>query len=115
MNFQGGVATATYIHWFFDILWVFGLVLLLAWTIKHLSKKNVLTVAVATLILGVLGSLLTAQMAFKGWRAIGHDIGLPNMMGDQMTEIMIEHMEEEHDGEDFDDTNSVIEHMTDQD
>ena len=56
-----------YLHWFFWGLAIFAFVTALLWLNKHASKKNFLTVVWVTLIIGVLGGLLTAPVSMTGW------------------------------------------------
>ncbi|MFT7183766.1 MAG: ABC-type Fe3+ transport system permease subunit [Oceanicoccus sp.] len=56
-----------HIHWLFLGLALFGFVTALLWLNKHASKKDFLKVVWASLGLGILGMLLTAQLAMAGW------------------------------------------------
>lgn len=56
-----------HLHWVFWGLVSFGFIAGLLWLYKHASKKDFLTVVWTTLLLGILGALLTSGLAMRGW------------------------------------------------
>ena len=59
-----------HIHWLFWGIAIFGFVAALLWLYKHANKKDFLNVAWISLVVGILGGLLTASVAMVGWNQI---------------------------------------------
>lgn len=55
-----------HLHGVFAISLLFGLVLLLAWLIKEGKREKIMLYAWVTIILGILGILLTSNWGFAG-------------------------------------------------
>ena len=94
-----------HIHWLFWGIAIFGFVSALLWLYKHASKKDFLNVAWISLVVGILGGLLTASVAIVGWNQMmeGHHGSSwdDDDMEDYM-EDMWDEMEEYFEDEDFD-------------
>lgn len=56
-----------HIHWLFWGIAIFGFVAGLLWLYKHASKKDFHKVVWVSLVVGIVGGLLTAPFAFVGW------------------------------------------------
>ena len=96
-----------HIHWVFLGLALFGFIAALIWLYKHANKRDFLNIVLVSIILGILGGLLTAPAASIGWyqmmgshHAYGWGEGLEGYesdsdfhMGDMMEE-MLEEFEE---------------------
>ncbi len=95
-----------HIHWIFAGLALFGFIAALLWLNKHASKKDFLKIVWITLVVGLLGALLTAPAAMTGWNDMmeGHH-GYGSNFDEYRTDEMLEEMEQYFDSngdEDFD-------------
>lgn len=61
------------IHAIFMLMALFGLVGALVWMARFANKGQMKTIVLTTLIVGILGSLLTAAMATRGMRSMMED------------------------------------------
>lgn len=108
MNFNGSWSGSGWmgfhIHMFFGLLFFVGLVLFLVWSIKFLSKKQLLTSFVWFLAIGAIGALLTSGWCGAGWSNM-HG----NLRGNSWNS-MIDYMEDE-DYENLNDSEQWQEHM----
>lgn len=100
MMFTSFMSTAgwtwLHIHWTFMAIAIFGFIAGLVWVIKFASKKNLLNIVLWTIIIGVLGHLLTAPVSFQGWQQVTRfDSGFDEMIEDMGMDEMMEHMREE--------------------
>lgn len=76
-----------HVHWLFGGMALFGFLLGLMWFWKYANKKTFLNVFWATVIIGVLGALLTAPYSPKGWAQLfgmHQGSGMKNMMDRMM-------------------------------
>lgn len=107
-----------HIHWLFWGIATFGFVAGLLWLYKHASKKDFLNVVWVTLVVGILGGLLTAPVAFTGWNEMMDfhhgNKGVEDWddRREEMTEEMKEFWDEIDKNEDFD-RESMMEEMMD--
>ncbi len=80
-QFFGSVAFGWYLHCFFATLLFIGIVLLIVWMVKNLNKKDLFRWVVVLLVLGVLGTVLTMNASFSGWKAMmDDDVDFEQMM-----------------------------------
>lgn len=94
--------TAIHIHWLFLSIAFFGFIAALLWLNKHANKKDFLNIVWATLILGIVGGLITTSFALQGWQQTVNP-GYEFNRGEMMEEFM--------DGEEGDFFNEMREHM----
>ena len=83
-NFFPGSGTFAWfhVHWFFGAFALVGFVLLVVWAVKNLNKEHLLNWAVALLVIGILGSLLTSGFGGRAWGMMGGNFGgYGGMMG----------------------------------
>lgn len=96
-----------HLHMMFCVLTFIGVILFIAWAVKHLKKKQLGTLVAWVIGVGIVGMLLTSLFGFGGFNRYGgmHDFdnmdewgvgGLSNSenFGEQMLEEMEEHMGE---------------------
>ncbi|OGJ58893.1 hypothetical protein A2635_01685 [Candidatus Peribacteria bacterium RIFCSPHIGHO2_01_FULL_51_9] len=55
-----------HVHWFFGLFALVGFILLTVWALKFLSAQSLKSLASWLLVVGILGSLLTAPLAATG-------------------------------------------------
>lgn len=87
-----------YLHMFFCLLVLLAIVLIIIWAIRFAKKEEIKKLITALLIIGVLGSFLTAALGgFEGWGMHGWNkkgaYG-PAMMGPSLWNCMQD--EDEH-------------------
>lgn len=89
-----------HVHWVFWGVAAFGFVAGLVWLIKHAKQDDLKKVMFWTLLVGVLGGVLTAPLARMGWFDMMDSFrgGQGWMMDDDHYEFM-EKMMDEHFGE----------------
>lgn len=63
-DFSGVELSGFVAHCFFMLLGGVGLILLIVWLVKNLKAKQLLTVAIALLVVGLLGGMLTFSTHF---------------------------------------------------
>jgi len=95
-----------HIHWLFWGIAIFGFVAALLWLYKHANKKDFLNVAWISLVVGILGGLLTASVAMVGWNQMmeghhGYDWDDDGHM-EEMWETMEDYWGELDEDEDYD-------------
>jgi len=56
-----------HVHWVFVGLTIFGFIAGLIWLSKHASKKEFWKTVKWTLIIGIIGVLITAPLGLRGW------------------------------------------------
>lgn len=103
-----------HIHWVFWGLAIFGFVAALLWLYKHASKKDFLNVVWISLVVGILGGLLTASIAMVGWNQMWeghHGYGWDDDEMEEYMEDMWDEMEERF--EDLDEEDYSMSDMMD--
>ncbi|PIQ79567.1 hypothetical protein COV81_01735 [Candidatus Peregrinibacteria bacterium CG11_big_fil_rev_8_21_14_0_20_41_10] len=60
---------ALHLHMIFVGIAFFGLITALIWLFKHANKNQIKQVCIWSLVIGILGVLITAPFAFSGWQA----------------------------------------------
>ncbi|MCA9371130.1 MAG: hypothetical protein KC680_04185 [Candidatus Peregrinibacteria bacterium] len=66
-------------HMFFASFAIVGFILLTFWALKNLQKDKLKSAAVWLLVVGILGTLVTAPLATKGWKTMHpgmHSMGM---------------------------------------
>lgn len=94
----GGSLVGLHLHWFLWMLAFFGLVAGLIWLVKYASKDDFLKMVWITLVVGVLGGLLTAPFSLLGWGMQSGMMGGTNSWGSRYPSMMgemIEHFEDD--------------------
>lgn len=77
-----------HIHWVFVGLALFGTIAAFIWLSRHSTKESLRQIVWLTLVIGIVGLLLTAGLGIAGWRTIweGHH-GYGNDMGNMMKDM----------------------------
>ncbi|MBU2213027.1 hypothetical protein KJ996_00100 [Patescibacteria group bacterium] len=94
-----------HVHWLFAALAAAGLVLLVIWASKDLTKEKLKSLMIWLLTIGIIGTLLTASASIglhnmKGAQCDGSMMKEPMM--ERMMEMMMEHdKDEDEDHEDM--------------
>ncbi len=57
-----------HVHWLFAVMLVFGMIASLIWLNKFAAKKEFLNAITFLLIVGVIGVIVTAPVAFSGFK-----------------------------------------------
>jgi hypothetical protein len=65
-----------HVHWIFWGMFIFGVIAALVWLIKYGDEKLLQKVMWSTLVLGLLGGLLTAPMALLGFEQMWSGSGM---------------------------------------
>lgn len=65
-----GVVLGFELHWIFMIATALGLVALVIYLFKYADKKSLTSLIWIALLVGLIGSLITAPMAFRGFKKI---------------------------------------------
>lgn len=116
MMFQGSYSFSFLwigLHCLFMGVALFGFIAALLWLFKHASKKDFLKVVLITLVVGLLGSILTAAQAMHSWygnSGFGYGYG-----SEEMYQAMEDYFEENQNDEDFDMEDMMDEIMGDED
>ncbi|MBI4231595.1 hypothetical protein HY605_00060 [Candidatus Peregrinibacteria bacterium] len=67
-NSDYGLATGWHFHMLFGTVLFVGVVFLFIWAIKSFDKKQLKKWTTWLLVIGILGTLLTGQLGFRGWK-----------------------------------------------
>ena len=101
-TFSGSIGASwvwLHLHWLFWGIAIFGFVVALIWMSKYAKKDEVKRVMWTTLILGVLGGLLTIPLARTGWYDMmnfNSNGSFKTMMGNEdFAETMFDFMKDE--------------------
>jgi len=97
-----------HLHWFFGAFAIVGFILLTVWAVKKLSDEKLKSFTIWLLVIGIVGTLLTAPLAFSGFQQMayswngsyGNHMMINGVKMQNMMEMMMEHDEgngdEEH-------------------
>jgi hypothetical protein len=66
MTGLGSGMFALHLHWFFGAFAIVGFILLTVWALKNLSGEKLKSFTMWILVIGIIGTLLTAPFAAKG-------------------------------------------------
>lgn len=88
-----------HLHWFFGAFAIVGFILLTVWAAKKLSAENLKSFTIWLLVIGIVGTLLTAPLAFSGFQRManswnggyGNHMMGNGMMMQNMMEMMMKH------------------------
>lgn len=86
-NTSAGSLVWLHIHWIFAGLALFGFIAALLWLQKHASKKDFLNIVWGSLIVGLIGGILTASVAMQGWSQMMEDYHTTSLNDDDMEEM----------------------------
>lgn len=88
MNFSNNmIGYFWHVHLFFGLLILTGLIFLFIWAAENLKPQDLTKWAAILIIVGLLGTLLTANWGFRGMRS------MMNFNDDDRFEEMIEYVE----------------------
>lgn len=59
-----------HIHWVFVALALFGFIAAVIWLFKHCPKQQFSSLVWTSLVIGILGLLLTAPFSLRGWQSM---------------------------------------------
>lgn len=93
-----------HLHWLFWGVAIFGFVVAIIWISKYAKKDDVRKLMWTTLLIGIIGGIITVPLARSGWydmmgshhQGWGGNNKFETMMGDEdFEDKMFDHMREE--------------------
>lgn len=88
--FGSGSLILLHLHCFFGLLILIGFLGTLIWLYKFANKENLKKIIWSTLVIGVIGALLTAPWSYKGWNMMYGRGGSQKIMMQQMYKYLQE-------------------------